>query len=623
MICPNCSHVVPDDEMFCKNCGTALKKSKKKEFVINIPEEETLNYEPETETSAIESVIETVEPSQSEAEKIQPEEKPAEEPTVIDDELILHQAIDEIIIEPESKPEPKPKMPAKPHHAPAKGKTKKKDPQKKTYVAIKLIASFCAIAIVLLTGLSAYTDIFEDNPNKTVVFSGLSSEQKVSFEEYASKLTPLFEGGYNSKTIVFDDVLDLIQPNSSRGLYAGFFKKKKAVTDESDPIGRYKNGDDGYNYCKVSEKDIEQIAESLNLDVYHDANTADCYYYDGYYYFNANSSTSSKSKLTLKVDDAKQTQSGDYYVTCGLYSKSAIAEDGTVSGEPKSKQYFLVSLETEAETTNWIVHEISNEPIIEQTIVSIKDKDTNNEETPETITSLDFEMRSETITVKTSSGDIYAQYIVEYPYFESVGITQTAINNIYSELIESYKAQNENADKLYDKYIKDGYNKSDLPIYNHIVSRIVYNDAGYISLLERRTESNPTLADSEEETTSRYSSTSAAATQTSQETISLDKTVYEGYTYVIESGDFVKKDEVLGKDYQQTYKTLYEIYYNSKHEDAETVPDDTDKIGEAIYSSAWMLTEKGVMFCYQNQDGALDKVILPYKQIENMAIDVK
>ena len=40
MICPNCGKTVPNDEMFCKSCGTAIKESKKKAFVVNIPDEE-------------------------------------------------------------------------------------------------------------------------------------------------------------------------------------------------------------------------------------------------------------------------------------------------------------------------------------------------------------------------------------------------------------------------------------------------------------------------------------------------------------------------------------------------------------------------------------------------------
>ncbi|MCM1543936.1 MAG: hypothetical protein NC110_01440 [Ruminococcus sp.] len=642
MICPKCSHTVADDEMFCKNCGAALKKSKKKEFVVNIPDEEltaSARQEPEQQKESVAAAKESAEKNE------QPVEMQASVNTDAADEPVEN-AEPDVQSEPaealslQTEPETAVKPALKPH---PQIKRKKKDPLKKTYLAIKLIASFCAVAIIAITVLGTVTDIFEDNPNKTLVLSGLSNEQKTSFAKYASQLTALYENGYNKQITVFDDVLELMKPNSDDGLYAGFFEKKQPITDEGDPAERFKLGENSYNYCKVDEKDIEKIADSLGLKVHHDANTADYYYYDGAYYFAAKQSGEAYKKLAVHVDEAKQTQSGDYYVTCGLYPESSVSDDGTVTGEPSQKQYFLASLAVNGETDNWSVSKISDEPIIETPIVSIKDKDTDkdSEKVSTEIKSLDFEIKRESITAKTSGGDVYAEYIVEYPYFESTGITQTAINNIYSELVDSFKAQADDADKLYEKYIKEGHEKSDLPLYTHIVSNVVYNDNGYISLMERRTESTFESVAQAETTASQTSwSTSTTSSQPEQEQVTFAKTTYEGYTYVIESGDFVKKDEVLGKDYQQMYKELYELYYESKHNDVtdeeetttsqsswgtaqtSSIPNDSDGIGEAIYTSAWVLSKNGVIFCYQNTDGALDKVIIPYDKLENMTIKV-
>ncbi len=607
MICPNCGKTVPDDEMFCEYCKTPLKKSKQKSFVVNIPDDDFLPFE-----IAQEKADEISGESQAQTENDEAEvqaEAPDEEAEVQNTPAEQDTEPAEISAESDSatgndientaaeadKAAVEEAVPVQAEEKAVKGKrkSKKKDKNRKTYIAIKLIASLCFVLIAALAVIGKMTDVFEYDPNKTVALSGLSSEQETDFESYAKKLSPLFENGYNSETAVLDDLLKIMKPDSANGLYASFFDKKDAAEDKSDPLDRFES------YCKVDEADVGKIASALGISAYHNANDVNYYYYDKAYYF-AESNDEPESKDTvLKVDDSKKTQDGNYYITCGLYS-------GT-SETPSSTKYMLVSLKTaESGKNTWTVLTVSDEPLFNKESDEVTSTGENTNEAPAKITSLDYKMQRQKITVKTTKGVTYAVYAIEYPVFDSEGITQNEINSIYNEIIDSFKAQTSKADELYEDYIEDGGSKDDLPLYTHITAKVTYNDDGYFSMLERRTEYNPEADGDDNETN---------PTEAEPQALKLPETSYEGYTFIIESGDFVKKDDILGKDYIDLQKQLYEAYQESHNSSDETPSSDTEGIGNAIYSSPWVITDDSVLFCYKNADGALDVVELEYSKL--------
>ena len=140
--------------------------------------------------------------------------------------------------------------------------------------------------------------------------------------------------------------------------------------------------------------------------------------------------------------------------------------------------------------------------------------------------------------------------------------------------------------------------------------------------------------------------------ETEEETVVMPKRYFEAYLIEKDTGDFVNKDNVIGKDYQKAYELAYRIYNGYDYKEvadslattqAETselisygettdtyqettssyytdetteayiqVPEDSDEIGKKIYESASTLCDDGYLFCFVSEEGYFTRVVIPF-----------
>ena len=604
MFCKRCGNKLTDGDEICSNCGAQIKPDvyNRSRFTVKLPETEAENHnigemsdteEPVFEDKEIAAETEKAATDKEEAEAAEDEEKTAEEQEKADEKA------EQKTVEVSEKPveavrivsTEKPYKHIKPVVIP-QGKSKEKKQARKSYIAIKAIACICAVIIAALTGVSMFTDVFENKPEgiKTVALSGLTDSEEELFAQFFSKVYPLYGKKINFRKTSIYDFLEMIDVSSSNGLYASFFGKAEHVTDSADPANRFSSAGGSWNYYKVKASQIKKLAECFGIELVNSANNVRFYFLDGYYYFAGEKTNSgSKKALNIEVKNSKRTEDGNYYVTC------------CIDGSKDKSIYCLVSFDREQQgDAAWTLREISDEEMfsIDGTKITAEDE-----------SSLAFEMRHEVITAKTSKNKIYAKYIIDYPYFtDEQSTTAQTINTLYSEIVASYKEKAKKADGYYKKYNRRGYDKSLLPAYTYFVSTVAYNKNGYISLLDETTYYSP-------ETVAREMiKASANGTEYKK---SFPTLTYSGYTIKTDTGEFVKKEDVFGSDYSSYQSKLYELYmgYGEGYE-GTTLPDN-DNIGTLIYSCPWVLTEKGVGFCYQGENVYNNFIVLPYSNIEN------
>lgn len=461
-----------------------------------------------------------------------------------------------------------------------------------------------------LTLASAMTDVFKTDASgdKTMALSGLSASDKKSFEEFIPAFSALYETGYKRSESCFDDILSYLKPESENGLYAGTFESKK-LSEGTDPAERF----DAFTVVKSSE--IHQIAFSLGLSAFDDANKKDVYYYGGKYYFKAPAAeggeeltaesaeangndesaqteapkqekTDAREAFQVKAAAAKKTQDGKYYISCELYPASAKRDKkGNFDCEKIGDVYVVALSEKQEKDIRWTVDEISPEPIFDDSGVKLPSGEEG---------ALKYEMRKKVFKAKTSNGVEYASFIVEYPFFISDSPAAAAVNSLYRDTVQTYKKKASKADALYKKYKRIGGKDSYLPLFCHTTAKVTYNAGGYLSILEC-TSSNESLRI---KTTPRV------------------ETMFSGNTINTETGKTVSKQEAAGRDYYAIQGMLFSRYTGLEPES------DDENLGQSIYSGAWVLTEDGVMFCCK-ADGVDDFVTLGYDKLDTKLFEKK
>lgn len=612
MICKKCANMFDDSLSSCPECGIpvfTLEKAEEKEekdtsFVLNIPEEE----------------IEKPIIIKAGADKVKKEAETL--PEELEDETYL----DEFGSSEEEEEMPQtPQIVRRTKNSTTTKKTaqKKAEPGKKEdnvgdrAAAALIVSIVCILACVMtvLTFVSVKSDIFKSDGDvvKTVAMSSLSGEQKGELEQWFSRVGVICEEGIDTSLRGVNAALELMKPYDSDGIYVSVYGKEDITANTPDPAQRYANENGDYSYYKLLGDKVDALADALGYTPNHTVNTPDFYYYGGYYYFR--DKTEEKTKLYIAdVDNSRRIMDGSYYVECSFIDKNDLSAD-------EKERYAIVEKLEENEGVPFRIKMLSDTPIFDDSGIMIH-------------SSASYKMKTYTLEKKAKDGTVYHRYIIEYPEFTGSTEAEKTANQLFSDMINVYGADDESADKAYKSFIENGGDKNELPLITHIVSRVTYSKGGYLSFMEETAEYVPSSMPKEE-----AEGEEDEEEQTEENLpVTLPKRTVEGYNLDTETGDFVTKDAIIGKDYQSIAELLYRIYKGYSYDDlklkfkenlgedlmseetseetesteAEDIPEDTEGLGMKIYESASALTEKGYMFCFVTQEGYAVDVVIPF-----------
>lgn len=459
--------------------------------------------------------------------------------------------------------------------------------EKRARRIVVALSCFMAVITVCTAVLGCVTDIFKADDEKAVAVLILPQEDKENLENQLSKLWPLVDEGFDTQTMSAEKIFDYIIPYGENGLYTSFGYSSAAVTNEADPAMRFADENGNYCYYKIPAEEIDSILRHFGLESNRTVNTESCYYYDSFYYFANGETDGERASGAVTVTDSKRIQDGGYYVTCNFGSEEA---------------YVIASMGENSQGSYWKIHSMSTQPVFDNLGIKIKTDDNNN----------DYELRNLVIEGKADDGTVFRKYIIRYPYFFGESQAEIQANSFYSSIIAFYQQQSEQLQSDYKKFIKQGGKTESLPIELHYNAQVSYSDDEYLCVINEIAESLPV-----------YSSDSAEEDQT--QPVQLAKKTMECYTFDVESGGYVSKDSITGKDYNKVYNLLYRIYNSYPYEDISDesvegnyVPEDTMKNGENIYNSASTFCEDGYVFCYVTNQGIREDVIIPFEALEKL-----
>lgn len=608
MICKKCANMFDDSLSSCPECGNPVFTSEQTEgkeasFVLNIPDEE------------IEKPV-IIKAGTDKAEEW-------EDILSVSAEAESYEEEEDFDAETEEEKPEAPQIVRRQQKAPSSKKAaqKKAEPEKKQdnvgdkAAAALIVSIVCILACVMtvLTFVSVKSDVFKSDGDvvKTVAMSSLSGEQKGQLEGWFSRVGVICEEGIDTSVKGVSSALALMKPYDSDGIYVSVYGKAEITANTPDPAHRFINENGDYSYYKLDCDKVDALTDALGYTPNHTVNTPDFYCYGGSYYFR--DKQEEKTKLYIAdVHSSKRIMDGSYYVECSFLDKSDL------SAQEKERYAIVEKLEGN-ENVPFRVKMLSDTPVFDESGVMIH-------------SSAAYKMKTYSVEKKAKDGTVYHRYIIEYPEFSGSTEAEKTANQLFSDMINVYGADDESADKAYKSFIENGGDKNELPLVTHIASRVTYCKGGYLSFMEETAEYIPSSmpkqeAEDEEEEQKEENSP-----------VTLPKRTVEGYNLDTETGDFVTKDAIIGKDYQNIAELLYRIYKGYSYEDlklkfkenlgdelmseevsdetegneTEDIPEDTEGLGMKIYESASALTEKGYMFCFVTEDGCAADVVIPF-----------
>lgn len=454
--------------------------------------------------------------------------------------------------------------------------------EKRAKAGVTVLMCLVALCLAGAVGVGAFTDIFKQESEIKAVALVLSQAEEQELEKQLSKLEPLTKQDFEDSRLETKKLLSYIRPYAKDGLYAAYGYETAVQSVQPDPAMRFKDEEGSYKYYKVTKNRVDAILSQFEMNIDHTVNTQDIYYYDGNYYFAAGDEGEALSGAKANITASKRIQDGRYYITCELAGKTLYIITGKAEQDGQ-----------------WIIHEISSEPVFDQMGIMIKE---------ETDSLFDYEMKTQIIEGKTDSDVVYCRYVLEYPVFYGKTAGETEANRFYQSMLTYYTAQAEDAETQYKKYVKSGAQISTLPLEVNYRGEVTYAAGDYIGVTNEISETVAVAADNGAEDT------------VADEPVVPSKKSVECYIFDTETGGYVTKDSILGKDYQLIEELLYRIYCGYDYsallsedaEDSAEVPEDTEDVGEAIYASASTLSKQGYMFCYINDSGYREDVIIPF-----------
>ena len=461
--------------------------------------------------------------------------------------------------------------------------------EKKSRRALVILTCFMAVITVCVAVLGGIGDVFEQNgeEEKAVAVLILPQEDKTELEKHLAKLWPLVKVGFDTEKMSAEEIFQHIRPYCEDGLYTSFGYSSVAITHEADPAMRFKDENGSYCYYKIPAEEIDSILRHFGFETNHALNTAECYYYNSCYYFAAGESAGAKSSGKVAIQDSKRIQDGRYYVTASFGSQEV---------------YVIASMGESTDESYWKIHSMSLEPVFDSLGIKIKTED-------DAVSN--YEMRTLILDGTADDGTVFTRYCIKYPYFFGESQGEIQANAFYQSIITFYQQQSQQVQSDYKRFIKKGGNKESLPIELHYTAFVSYSNEEHLCLIDEIVESVPEYKISEEGFTSTV--------------VTLPIKTVECYTFDMETGTYVSKDTLVGKDSAKLSEMLYRIYNGYPYEDVTggellsvQVPADNGRLGEKIYNSSSTLCHDGYVFCYVNNDGIREDVVIPFDVLEKM-----
>lgn len=453
---------------------------------------------------------------------------------------------------------------------------KSENRSKNTVTVLMCLVAVCLCAVI---GVSATTDIFSADREVKAVALVLSQAEQQELEAQLSKVAPLRDVGFNGEKSDAQVLLSFVLPGSDKGLYTSFGYEKAQKQTQADPAMRFKDELGNYSYYKIEKGQIDSIVEQFNVNVDHTVNIKDVYYYDGFYYFaDGEGNCSGNSKAS--ISSSKRIQDGRYYVT----------------SEFDGKTVYVVASKTQ-DSSVWKISEISTEPLFDQLGIMIKDGEESE---------FDFQSKTEIIEGKAADGTLYCNYVLEYPVFYGKTAGETEANRFYQNVLSYYEQLAQDSEKLYQSYLKSGADVNQLPLQVNYSAKVTYAKGNYIGVANEISESLVAVKSGEDG-------------ERTEGILPSSKTV-EAFVFDCQTGDYVTKDSIIGKDYQLVEQLLYRIYYGYDYAsllsdnavDSAEVPEDREKLGEKIYLSASTFCGDGYMFSFVNEAGYRQDIVIPF-----------
>lgn len=551
--------------------------------------------------------------------------------------------------------------PAKKRVRKAKSETISKE-EKKIGMLLSLIMCLVGVIVAVLTVMRVKTDAFVQNTQpqqQTVALSKLSAQEEVLLEKELSRYYSVARiADFHKDTCTTEGFLVCINPADAGNIYSRVLGVTETLQTAGDPVGRFADENGDYAYYKVESGKIDKVLSCFGLTSDGNINCKGYYYYDGFYYFRA-SQVNNTPIVSVEITDSKKVFDGSFYAEFCF-----CLNNGTT--EVKSDEYYVCveKNSTVASGQNFIVREMSSTPIF----------DASGKLT--TQSNIQYKNEKKVIEGKANDGTVFCRYTVEYPVLSGDSVGEKSVNSFLAGMLSSYEFKAAAAQKDYESFVSQGGKVSELPFTQTVVAKLSYSDNETISVVENISSYSPFLPEAEQEETTSEDEYYYGEVETQQEeenTVKLFDRSVEAYVFDRMTGEFIEKDDVLGKDYMLISEILYRIYNSYEYEalipekaeipvtdengiavdvtdasqpteeseeeyydeyysddyygsdyydDSETddgVPSDEYGIGTEIYESACCYTGSGFTFFYIEEGGYVTKVTIPLDVVERLA----
>ena len=649
MFCKHCGHKLAQGERVCPACGTEIDPNAigVQNFKVTIPDHEkeleALLEHPDA-IAPVAGAVKNAPPAKEPAVPAPPEDLP-DPNEVLRQPMISGSRLNVPHLDLPDEPAPQP--PVLPESRSAR----------RSRHVLTVVFCLLAVAVLGLTAVRLTTSFFDSSNTglEPVSLNTLTDTEKAEVLSTLSAYSPLFDRGFVPKTLGVGAFFALLDLNNANNLYSAAKGQPERITEPADPLNRFVDETGVPSYYRIAEEDLKEVAERFGVTLPGSGNNSKYYYYDGAYYFHAESESRNTPSPMLHVSKAQHTEDGNFYIVLADPNEAPAV-------------YAIVSRGDDAEAqADWSVLELSPEPLFRE----------DGTRTAAQNEGMDYEMRHEEIRAVASDNTLVATYVLDYPYFtDTRSETAKTVNALYAQMLKSYQELSQDAEKTYRGFVKHSYDMRLLPGYTYMVSTVTYNQDGRISLLDELTEYLPAAAAKTLKAQQAAETTQATRSAESEEEppatlaeLRQPTITYSGTTVDTATGAFLRRDDIFSGDFEWYQSLLYRIFAGADNaelanliadakagadttdtaaeesdpyaptafEATTTTPDTTAAdattaavsaaaglpalsdaeaaIGQQIYASPWVLTESGVRFCYLG-NGFYTYVTLPYSAIE-------